>query len=121
MEEKEVLQELEELKANKTFIEQIKNATTVDDLVEAHREAGYDIDRDDITALSAAQSDSELSESDLENVAGGGALLTLAGLGIKYFWDMTPGDSAREKTDWLVDWYKDNVFKKKKKNKKSKK
>ena len=115
MDEKEFLQQIEELRANEEFVAKIKEAQTVEDFVQAHRDAGFDIDASDIEAIKMPEETGDLSEEDLENVAGGGAGLVLLGYGIKYFWDMTPGDNARQKTKWLADWYKTHVFKKKKK------
>ena len=87
MDEKEFLQQIEELRANEEFVAKIKEAQTVEDFVQAHRDAGFDIDASDIEAIKMPEETGDLSEEDLENVAGGGAGLALLGYGIKYFWD----------------------------------
>jgi predicted ribosomally synthesized peptide with nif11-like leader len=81
-------EKIKELFTDEAFIASIAELETAEDVQKALSEKGLDLSIEEITAIqnALASNDGELSEDDLENVAGGSGfnLLTLYPDSIKY-------------------------------------
>ncbi len=71
MSEKQLKAFLEKVKADTSLLEQLKTAADANAVVEIAKEAGFTISADDLN-----KSVSEISDEELEGVAGGGCLIT---------------------------------------------
>jgi predicted ribosomally synthesized peptide with nif11-like leader len=66
----------ERVSSDETFSAQLEAAGTPDDKRRIVTEAGYDVSRDDLSTFRKLAGMSELSDEDLEKVAGGSGSLT---------------------------------------------
>ena len=86
--------------------ERIANATSVDEVLEAFRSEGVDITEADLQQYAeTVKSNGEISESDLENVAGGGLLTWAIGAAYSAVWAITPGKNNQQKAQFVCDWW----------------
>jgi predicted ribosomally synthesized peptide with nif11-like leader len=68
----------ERVTSDEKFRAQLEAAETPDDKRRIVTEAGYDVSRDDLSTLRKLAGATELSDEDMEKVAGGGAATTAA-------------------------------------------
>jgi predicted ribosomally synthesized peptide with nif11-like leader len=71
----------ERVGSDEAFRGQLEAAETPDDKYRIVSEAGYDVSRDDLPALRKLAGVTELSDEDVEKVAGGGVTTAVAVLG----------------------------------------
>jgi predicted ribosomally synthesized peptide with nif11-like leader len=69
----------ERMKSDEAFRDQLVGAATLEDGLQMANDAGYAIGPEDLDAIRSAMGVAELSDADLDNVAGGTDTLTASG------------------------------------------
>ena len=62
---------IEELSKDSEFLKKIENAKGADEIIALFKDKGIDVTKEDLEKIAAMPESGELSEADMENVAGG--------------------------------------------------
>ena len=77
---------MEQFEVSEALKEKLDKAETLDEVLLACNEEGVEITKGDLEAAADAATSGQLTESDLENVAGGCAALAITALAIYAYW-----------------------------------
>ena len=104
---------MQELMQTKAFYEKVEACSCPQEIADLFKNEGIDINADDVIAyFNALQENDDITDEQLESVAGGSALgVTIISFlitkGLPWAWSTLPGKNNQQKMKALVDfWYK---------------
>ncbi len=102
------------LSEDEEFKEKAQAAKSIDELRKVYEDAGIGLDEEDflefVKVSNTTFAEGEVSEEDLENVAGGFDPVSLALMALGFTWSLVPGKTNRDKTQYLINWYYKHLF-----------